>query len=282
MRADCLGADVARTMRNLPPNLDPVPVSRDKTLALIGVSDHEAAHLRLIMRKAAPDLVHRWHWGEEGSADLLVIDVQSFAGQMARARAQGAGLRFAIFSDVPAEGAGLVLHRPVRIANVIALLNEAGAAMARRPEFDSNDAGFYVRDIGDIGDSVDEPGTPSFGVAAENADHVHGLDDLLRPQSADLRAALDQLQAHWTAPPTRGAAAVPGTGNAGQSSEPTAAIKYTTRTAMLADTTPYGLRAYLEGDLLGGPARHVLAGKTPLVLDPKLKVAAGAPAIGSH
>ncbi len=245
-------------------------MSRDKIVALIGVSDHEAAHLRLIMRKAAPDLDHRWLWGEESGADLLIIDAQSFAGQMARTRAQGAGLRYAIFSDAPVEGDGLALHRPVRLADVIALLNRAGGEVARHPEFEPNDGGFYTRDLGHDLDSS----TTSLGAAFGHEETVRGLDDMLRPQPVELRTAQDWLQApRQMAPPAMSAVPVFGAGDATQNSEPSAPRKYATRTAMLADTMPHGLRAYLDGDLLGGPARYALPDVPPLVLDPKLRVA---------
>lgn len=257
-------------MQDLQSNLDPVPVSREKTLALIGVSDHEAAHLRLIMRKAAPDLDHRWLWGEEGSADLLVIDAQTFAGQMARTRAQGAGMRHAIFSDERVDGDGLVLRRPLRLADVIALLNEAGGAVLHQPEIQANDAGFYTRDIGDDhGESI----APRPGPAFDGGQAVAGLDDMLRPQSLDARDALDRVQTRPPVIPAGTAATLSTTREAMQKPESMPPRKYATRSAMLADTTPHGLRAFMDGDLLGGPARYALPGSAPLVLDPKFRVA---------
>ena len=71
----------------------------DKTIAVVGVSDEETAHLRLLMRRAAAELGHAWKWGSESNADLLVVDPSSFSGQMARTRAQSGGMRCAIFSD---------------------------------------------------------------------------------------------------------------------------------------------------------------------------------------
>ena len=92
----------------------------EKQIAVIGVSDEETAHLRLLMRKSDNDLSHRWRWGSsESGADLVVVDPASFAGQMARTRVQAAGLRCAIFSDeAVVAGADLVLRRPLKLANV--------------------------------------------------------------------------------------------------------------------------------------------------------------------
>ena len=81
----------------------------EKTIAVVGVRDEEAAHLRLLMRRAAAELSHAWKWGGETNADLLVVDPSSFSGQMARTRAQSGGMRCAIFSDDP-EVRALVAH----------------------------------------------------------------------------------------------------------------------------------------------------------------------------
>ncbi|MEO7062988.1 MAG: hypothetical protein ABI082_04335 [Dokdonella sp.] len=243
-------------------------MSRDKSLALIGVSDQEAAHLRLIMRRAASSLDQRWVWGEESSADLLVIDARSFAGQMARTRAQGAGVRYAIFSDETLDDDVLVLRRPLQLAGVIALLNGVGGAVAQHPEVESNNAGFYVRDIGDDSGAADQA---ILGATFDRAHAAQGLDELLRAQPVELRTAQDWVQSHEAAEPRARAADRDGVLHNAEVITPR---KYATRAAMLADTMPHGLRAYLEGDLLGGPARYALPGKLPpMVLDPKLKVA---------
>ncbi|MEO7065095.1 MAG: hypothetical protein ABI082_15135 [Dokdonella sp.] len=246
-------------------------MSRDKTLALIGVSDQEAAHLRLIMRRAASVLDQHWVWGEESSADLLVIDARSFAGQMARTRAQGAGVRYAIFSDKPLDDDVLVLRRPLQLVDVIALLNSVGGAVEHHPEVESNNAGFYVRDIGD---DAGEENQASLGATFDRAPAVQGLDELLRAQPVELRSAPDWAQAQEAAELAGPAALTAAPGDAVPDIQAATPRKYATRGAMLADTMPHGLRAYLEGDLLGGPARYALPGKVPpLVLDPKLKLA---------
>ena len=63
-------------------------MTSDKYLVVIGLSEEDEAHLRLLMRRAAIDhLSHMWRWGTEDQADLMVVDPNSFAGQMARNRA---------------------------------------------------------------------------------------------------------------------------------------------------------------------------------------------------
>src|SRR6187431_1105426 len=71
----------------------------DKNLVVIGLSDDDTAHLRLLMRKAGEQLQQRWRWGSEEGADLVVVDTNAFAGQMARTRALAAGMRVAVITD---------------------------------------------------------------------------------------------------------------------------------------------------------------------------------------
>ncbi|MCB1571398.1 MAG: hypothetical protein KDI72_10250, partial [Xanthomonadales bacterium] len=101
-------------------------MANEKTIATIGVSDEDVAHLRLLMRKAAGELRNDWRWGSDTRADLLVVDPAGFAGQMARTRAKTTGMRVAIVCDpgAPTEG-DPALYRPLKVANVIDVLNAA-------------------------------------------------------------------------------------------------------------------------------------------------------------
>jgi len=210
-------------------------VSRSRTLAAIGLSDEEAAHLRLLLRAAAGELDHAWRWGEEHSADLLVVDLGTFAGQMAHTRALGAGLRCAVIADEPPAEAERVLRRPLRRADLVVLLNGAAHARARDPAIGAHGADFYTRDLDDE--------LPAAGAAAEAAP-AGGLDELLRHQPAELRRP--------GAPPPPAAGARP-------------------RASASEETCD--LRTFLDGDRLRAPARFALPGAPPLVLDPKHRVA---------
>jgi hypothetical protein len=239
------------------PNGSHPTVSRDKTIAVAGVSDQEVAHLRLVMRSCADKLDSSWRWGEEDGADLLVVDIGSSAGQMARTRAQGAGIRCAVFSDRPVGDADLLLRRPLQRANLIEVLNAAAQTVVRREQIGSNTADFYTRDVGEPVFAVEEPTIHS----AEIATALAGLDEALRPQPHELRDAKTRLE------PAPAQAA--------------AARKYATRESMLEDTAPRDLREYLDGDLLRMPARYTLAGAPALTLDPKNKVAHAPGGLGS-
>ena len=240
-------------------------MNRARTLAVVGVSDQEIAHLRLLLRKVAPDLHQRWQWGDENGADLVIVDTASFAGQMARTRVLAAGVRCAVFSDQPDAG-DLVLHRPLLRRNVTEVLNTAAGAQVREAEVGANTADFYTRDLGDDAYASSASTSP-------NATPAVGLDELLSAQPLELRADYE-----WAAPPPAPAPATtaspsPMQGDAQQRphqpGDADASRRYATRAAMLADTTPHDLRAYLEHDLLRMPARFALPEAPPLVLDPK-------------
>ncbi len=228
--------------------VDALTVS-SKSLAVVGMSDEESAHLRLLMRSCARELEHAWRWGEEGSADLLIVDVDSFGGQMARTRAQGAGVRCAVFSDRPIQDADLLLQRPLTRANVVAVLNRVGASRSGGIAVDAQGADFYTRDLG-------EAMPPQHPPTEAEAHPQPGLDEVLRPQPVELRDAA--------------AATVTDTGVKRPAASP--ARQYATRAGQLADTRPHGLRAWLEEGLLNGPACFSLGKAPPLVLDPRNKV----------
>lgn len=234
-----------------PAHSQPDAVSRTKTLAVIGMPDEEAAHLRLLLRSCAADLQQEWRWGEETGADLLVVDSQSFSGQMARTRALGAGVRCAVFSDEPVEDAELVLHRPLRRADVVSMLNRAGSAVVPDAAIAPHADDFYTRDVGDAGPAPVDVDVQSVATAPVVEG---GLDEALRPEPMELRerpAAGPGVRAEAEVPPRR----------------------YASREEMLEDTAPRNLREFLDGDLLKAPVRYALRNAPELTLDPKNRVA---------
>ena len=252
-------------------------MSRAKTIAAVGVSDVEVAHLRLLLRRNAGALANHWVWGDENGADLIIVDPQSFAGQMAQTRAQGAGLRCAIFSDLPQPAADLVLHRPLLGANIIEVLNRAASAMVGQPDVGAHTADFYTRDLGDD--------TDPWMAAGEATAPVAGLDEVLRGEPIELRGEYD-----WKPPAAAAPQGPPPASNQADQARDAASLatahvvaprKYTTRERMLADTTPHGLRDYLRADLLSFPARFALPGAPALTLDPKNAIAHAAAGLGA-
>jgi hypothetical protein len=254
----------------------------DKRIAVIGVSDEETAHLRLLMRKAESELIHRWLWGNESSADLLVVDPSSFAGQMARTRAQAGGTRYAIVSDEPEVG-DLALRRPLKLANVIAVLNQAAATAAERPEGMAPDKqDFYFHDVGESSPDADAIAASEHELPARLlGDAAPGLEELLRidpvdaKESARIKTALDEnTTVFGTSGPTARSEArgrdVPDA--LARSRAETSPEPAPVRRSGGGDSARHSLRVYLDGDILGGPARLTLPGAPTLVLDPKLKM----------
>ena len=249
----------------------------ERRIAVVGVSDEETAHLRLLMRKAESELSHRWRWGSESGADLLVTDPSSFAGQMARTRATAGGMRCAIFSDEPVAGADLVLQRPLRLANVVAVLNRA-AAMAEQTEgIVPHKQDFYFREVGeDGGDAVD---LPEPELARPPGEAAPGLDELLRIDADEAKEAVRvsaSLDANTTVfgsggPTARSEVRGRDAPDVFSRSRDESASDASARRAG-GDQTRRSLRVWLEGELLGGPARVALPDSPPLVLDPKLEV----------
>ena len=257
----------------------------DKTIAVVGVSDEETAHLRLLMRRETSELSNAWKWGSESNADLLVVDPSSFAGQMARNRAQSGGMRCAIFSDDPdIAGTELALRRPLKAANVVDVLNRA-ARMAERSEgIAPQKQDFYFQDVGleDGGDEDASVMTDEAPRLARDPNAAPGLEELLRIDPVDVRDAAriktafdPNTTVFGTAGPTarsevRGRES-PDVLQRGRSDVPPESV-LVRRTGAAPDLARHNLRLYLDGNLLGGPARITLPDAPPLVLDPKLKV----------
>jgi hypothetical protein len=216
-------------------------------------------------------LDHSWKWGDENGADLLVVDKGSFAGQMARTRAQGAGVRCAVFTDEAASAdSDLILRRPLLGANVVEVLNAATAAQLRPADIGANTADFYTRHVGDE--------TPAAATASGDAGAVaSGLDELLRREPHELRGDDRAGRPSDDAPPAPAVqlAAPALTLDPAPRRDPNAGAdkKYSSRASMLADTWPHLLRAWLDDDLLRSPSRFALPNAAPLVLDPKNRVA---------
>jgi hypothetical protein len=254
----------------------------DKTIAVVGVSDEETAHLRLLMRRATGELSHAWKWGTESNADLLVVDPSSFAGQMARTRAQAGGARCAVFSDEPpAVETELALDRPLKLANVVDVLNRA-AAMAVRPDnIASQKHDFYFHDVEDeaAGEMPELPDEPEAS-AVPGREAAPGLEELLRIDPLDVReaarikASLDEnTTVFGTSGPTARSEArgkdMPDVLIRARVEAPSEAAS--ARRGSAPDLARHSLRVYLDSDVLGGPARITLPDAPPLVLDPKLR-----------
>jgi hypothetical protein len=261
-------------------------VGIDKYLVVIGLSDEDTAHLRLLMRMGASSKLNQpWRWGTESNADLVVVDPSVFAGQMARNRASSGGRRCAVLSDTETLREGeLRLSRPLKLDNIAAVLNEiatAGQVETPAPIIPQKDD-FYELELSEDSDAQLEEGEPPLesGEQRERTPAL-GLEDLIRPDSAATKPAfsvplqleedttIEKARLHTARKERRVADSIDGRRELKRPAE----INLMPEGIELAAATgPVSLRAYLGGHLLGGPSMITLPNTPSLVLDPKQRV----------
>lgn len=258
-------------------------MANHKTIAVIGATDEQIAHLRLLMRQAGKQLTQAWRWGSELGADLIVVDPTVFAGQMARNRAAGSGVPCALYcdGDYP-EQDGLVLRRPLKLANVVEVLNRAGTPTVSVAEVASQGDDFYFRAVEEFV-AKDEPAPRPTGKpvvdpwqgrrpgAAVGFDEMLKGDPLAEPESE----APKKLLPDGVTYEATGARSVRSQRRTEQLPEsPISRVGAGAReepppVAAAADDSRHDLERYLGSDLLGGPAQFRLDGAATLTLDPK-------------
>ncbi|MEO8011539.1 MAG: hypothetical protein ABI650_07855, partial [Dokdonella sp.] len=262
-------------------------LATDKTIAAVGASDEDVAHLRLLMRKAASELVNTWRWGSEVGADLVVVDVGEFSGQMARVRAQTSGIRVALFCNAGADTEGdLALHRPLRAANVVDVLNHVTDAVEipneivpQRQDFffgvESEPTSVVPRSINGTDGSGMEHAKPKRDVAVGLDELIRG-DPMMDPFANARQPRLDDesLGVEDSGGVTRRSEA---RSEREPERKPNAAqavrnLLPPSKRSLGEDRTQHPLRAYLGEDLLGGPAQIAWADQAAVTLDPKNQV----------
>ncbi|MBL0164387.1 MAG: hypothetical protein IPP82_12315 [Xanthomonadales bacterium] len=261
-------------------------MANEKIIAANGVSDEDVAHIRLLIRKSAEQLLNAWRWGADAQADLLVVDTSNFAGQMARSRAKVTGMRFAVVRDADADHEGdPALIRPFKPENLVAVLNHATAAATGLKGQDRTSSGYFQNHSSEFEGIAD---LPDFKMMDDTAEHT--------PDDANVAPGLDELlKDHPSADPYLNlkpqkfdqSARVEGSGNptrrsaqrADQDRESLAVPLSTPSSARvperkqnLEDLSVYRLREFLEGELIHGPMQIAWPGAGALTLDPKNQV----------
>lgn len=259
-----------------------------KIIAVVGASDEETAHLRLLIRKAAPQLGHTWRWGSELAADFVVVDPSVFAGQMAATRAQASGVRCAILAASGTTDASyLVLHRPLKLPNVVSVLNEAAALTVSGATVTGQGDDFYFRELGDFarkGEPVQSQPAPLVDIwgvhdRSEHVphggidEHIHGnpLDEPA-PDPRAVKLAADTTYDATGAPSARAERRIVDKEVAlhgGGVATPSIAGDAPPPLKRAPDNDRHPLKSYLEGGLLGGPSALSAPGAAMLVVDPK-------------
>ena len=262
-------------------------MTSDKYLVVHGLSDEDEAHLRLLMRRAALDhLAHRWHWGNEDKADLVVVDPTTFAGQMARGRAHGSGRRCAVYSATePLQEGELRLPRPMKLEVVAELFNEVATAteIEASASFVPAREGFYeFNDLVPSAEEIEEEVELHLESGEQReARPAQGLDDLIKtdtaaakPVSAQLELKEDTTIEASTRVTARREKRVADSAAGLRKPDRTGEINLSTPAVLepAPAHSPNSLRDYLRGNLLGGPATITLVGSPPLTLDPKGRV----------
>lgn len=258
-------------------------MTNEKYLAVIGLSEQDTAHLRLLLRKVVGELGQNWRWGSEENADLIIVSPADLAGQIARNRAYSGGRRCAVFDNNEALRNGeLRLHQPLKAESVIATLNDTGAPSMDlgQPVLRAN-TDFYADDTLNSEFHLDNEDAAAARAQRRDSEPALGLDELLKPDS---EAAKPQfavpLQIDAETRIERGSRAI--------SARSDQRIADSVRGIRGSDAKPEGiniaadhesdasqasakhpLRDYLRKNLLGGPARATLEGAPELVLDPK-------------
>lgn len=126
-------------------------MSNEKIIAVVGVSDELTAHMRLLLRRAMPILGQSWKWGLEDVADLIVVDPRDLAGQMARTRAQAAGVRCAVvLHDGMPDEPGFTLRVPFKLESFVEVMRGAARPSVKPTgAIEHADEDFYFRSTQD-------------------------------------------------------------------------------------------------------------------------------------
>mgnify|MGYP000972770982 CR=1 FL=1 len=251
--------------------------AREKIIAVVGVSEEDTAHLRLLLRKAGPELHYRWRWGGEDGADLVVVDLKTLAGELARNRVQAAGARCALLLDADStDAAPLVLHRPLKLPTFVAVMRAVEGTVVGGLSLTPVSDEFY------FGTDADAPEASASVSMPPPQSGEPGLDELLRHDPDDDRPAhlvpmhLDRdTRVEATGVRTRRSesrsaesSSIDTVRRQPLAPDPDAALPF--RRNADEETRGRPLRAYLEeSSLLGGPSCIALDGAPPLVLDPK-------------
>jgi len=265
----------------------------DKNLVVIGLSDDDTAHLRLLLRKAGDQLRQRWRWGSEEGADLVVVDTNAFAGQMARTRATAAGMRVAVITDDPAASdQELRLHRPLKLPNVVEVFNTAGGGLVLAPQIESGSDDLYLEFVRTPSSKLDPPDTLmrlfeedadaaalGFGTDAPppHPDSLFRRDEQAHRPRYSVPLTLDEdtriERTSGSTPRSEARAFEVGEALARQGAAPGPnTLPPVKRGSLVVDGSRHALVDYLHGNLLAGPAQIQLDGAASLTLDPKHRV----------
>ena len=255
-------------------------MASEKYVALIGVSEEDTAHLRLLLRAVAGQLENRWRWGTEDNADLMIVDPSDLSGGIARNRSFSSGRRCALMSETEDLRDGEVrLTKPLRADALVSLLNTSSATAVSR----STEVNQFANDFYDVDNF-----SPTFELEDDDAAEARsrqreenpapGLDELLKPDADAMKpqfavpTMLDKdTQVSYASSSLRSEKRVADSGKSFlKGDDKPEGINFGSP-GTVSETGAFPLRDYLEKNILGGPATVSLEGAPALTLDPKEK-----------
>lgn len=259
-------------------------MASERYLAIVGLNEEDTAHLRLLLRMIVGQLESRWRWGTEENADLVIVDPDELAGQIARNRAFSSGRRCAVFSESEALRDGeLRLDRPPKAESLAAVLNgSASTAMSMNSSVVQQKDDFYGIDSLSPEFELEDEDTAQARSRQREDNPAPGLDELLKPDEAARKPQFavpgqlgeDTLIEGTAGPSKRGDRRVADSVEGFRKPAKPEGINMSAPVKRGAPTTDAGrhtLREYLQGNLLGGPATFTIQDAPALTLDPKEK-----------
>ncbi|MEP7042445.1 MAG: hypothetical protein ABI843_05250 [Dokdonella sp.] len=101
-------------------------MKNEKHLVMVGISEADKAHINALLRQADARLDDNWQ-KSDAPPDLVIVDLEQFAGRVARVRALDERKPFVVLADAQADalGARLVLRRPVTLELLADVLNRS-------------------------------------------------------------------------------------------------------------------------------------------------------------
>ena len=259
-------------------------MASEKFLAVIGIDEEDTAHLRLLLRIAAPKLEHRWRWGSEENADMVIVDPAELQGQIARNRAYSSGRRCTVFSpNEPLRDGELRLSKPLKVENLIDVLATTTSASAGMNTSGSQrESDFYDSDAYNPEFVLEEGEAANARTRRADSAPAPGLEELFKPDTESrkpqfaVNVDLGPETRIQSAPPRsqrseqRVADSVDGLRK--QKGKPEGInISEGIDDESASVATALSLRGFLHEHALGGPSSIALEGETELTLDPKTR-----------
>ena len=247
-------------------------MSVDKYLIAVGLSDERVAHLRLLLRRSPAAIRHRWVWGSEDNADLMIVDPISYLGRTARDRAGSGGRRCAVVSnDEPLRSNELRLAVPFSAVALANMLNEAADPSIHQGQLFVNSE----NEFGEIAaqfKALEDAGSDAIA-PFKHPEAVPGLEELLHShrESEVFSAGHLQIKQDKTTEGSERISSRSDTRSGIASLNSDTLARGPVQEDKSASESRF-LTQYLDGELLGGPSALALADAPELVLDPKHRV----------